>query len=700
MPKLGEAFVVIRAALGPLRTGLATARNIVGSAMRAISGVVTKAVTAITNAIRSIMAAMYKWTKRAMLGVVAAVTLATRSAAKFQEQMAFVATMVTRDVRPTMERFRKEILRMSMEFGEGTDKLAGGLYDILSASIPAGKAIDVLTVAVKAAQGGMTDTKTAADAITTVLNAYGYEAERASEVSDKLFATVLRGKTTFGELAGSLGKAAATSAIVGLSLEELLATIATATRAGIRIDEAMTSVVGVLAAFLKPSSEAQEAVAGLDMELSSAWLQANGLRKAILELNDASAEQLMTIVPNRRAFKGLAAAMKDVEGFSYDVNLITEKYADQAEEARKKTETFGRELKRLWATVRTIAVEFATPLLAPFTKGIEGVRGELVKLLQIVRRNQARISEYGYRAVGALTGVYRFLREKIPQAWDYMAGLIDANRQRFKSWADFVAQETKRAIGYLRQLWDIREVEGFGAAIRKVFADVAAALRAAFDYIKETQVPRIEKALTRTFNAMRPVMLDLGKTIAAGFWTAIKTIPWIFKGWVTEFALEAGRLVKTAVGIRGAMGEQLRLTEIARQRGAGYDPSKAIINRQSINRLMPRWGMLPPEMAGAGFYPTTESQAVRPIRPTGLMKSLRGLGRSFSGTFSGIGHMGEYAPSLAEVVRHRGGRPLEYPQMPATRAVGHYNLDEVVQELRKVNDKLTSIDASNKEVVR
>jgi len=36
-------------------------------------------------------------------------------------------------------------------------------------------------------------------------------------ISDKLFATVKRGKLTFAELAGSIGKVSATAAIAGLS---------------------------------------------------------------------------------------------------------------------------------------------------------------------------------------------------------------------------------------------------------------------------------------------------------------------------------------------------------------------------------------------------------------------------------------------------------------------------------------------------
>ncbi|KKM23183.1 hypothetical protein LCGC14_1617750, partial [marine sediment metagenome] len=49
--------------------------------------------------------------------------------------------------------------------------------------------------------GGITSTLVAVNAITTVLNAYGMEADRASHVSDLLFQSVKGGKINFEQLA-------------------------------------------------------------------------------------------------------------------------------------------------------------------------------------------------------------------------------------------------------------------------------------------------------------------------------------------------------------------------------------------------------------------------------------------------------------------------------------------------------------------
>jgi len=204
--------------------------------------------------------------------------ISIHKAAKFQKSMAQVSTMLDKASMKHMPAYEKGIKKLSIEIGESTDTLSTGLYNILSASVPADKAMDVLTVSSRAASAGLTDTGTAADAITTIINAYGLSADKAADISDLLFAIVKRGKLTFGELAPNIGKVAAMSSKAGFNLEELGATIATLTRSGVRTEMAMTAVKGVLNGILTPSKEASEIFEKrLGMSMNTTTLKAEGL---------------------------------------------------------------------------------------------------------------------------------------------------------------------------------------------------------------------------------------------------------------------------------------------------------------------------------------------------------------------------------------------------------------------------------------
>ncbi len=248
----------------------------------------------------------------------------TKVFADFEEQMANVSTMLDEPAKH-MDRFRQGIRDMSIDFGEGTDTLAKGLYDILSASIPAEHALDVLRVSAKAAKAGITDTGVAADAITTILNAYGLSASRAGDVSDLLFGIVKRGKTTFAELAPSIGLVATTAASAGVSLDELGAIIATMTRNGVRTENAITALNAIIGTFLNPTDDAAKYARKLGFELSSVTLKSIGLKGVFEKISKLPPDAISKLFPNKRAIRGILPALKNMKGFGTDMKVMNER---------------------------------------------------------------------------------------------------------------------------------------------------------------------------------------------------------------------------------------------------------------------------------------------------------------------------------------------------------------------------------------
>ena len=305
---------------------------------------------------------------RGMMGLGAAMAVpmiaGLREFAKFEKSMSNVATMLDAP-KKHIGAFTSEVSRMSVEFGESTDALSGGLYDILSASIAPEKAMETLRVAVMAAKAGMTDTKTAADAITTVLNSYGLAASEATRVSDILFTIVKGGKTTFGELAPNIGKVAAIAATSGLKIEELATTIAVLTKNGLSTEETMTGIKGVINGFVKATPDAIKAAHDLadGLILSGKTLEDEGLLSVIRRLAELDADELVKIMPNIRAFGGMASASRDVRGFSDQLErmfkaagatntafeLATDNMQQGFDEAREALRSLGRTMGEVLA---------------------------------------------------------------------------------------------------------------------------------------------------------------------------------------------------------------------------------------------------------------------------------------------------------------------------------------------------------------
>ncbi|MQY60005.1 MAG: phage tail tape measure protein, partial [Clostridia bacterium] len=331
-------------------------------------------------------------------------TVAVKGAADFETQLANVSTMLDESAMRILPEYRRGLQSLSVEFGESTQTLSKGLYDILSASIPPAEALGVLEVSARAAAAGITDTGVAADAITTILNSYGFSADQAGMVSDKLFAIVKEGKTTFAELAPSIGKVAATASMAGLSFDDLGACIATMTRAGIRTEETMTAINGVLIAFLKPTDEAIAAAGKFGLELNTTTLQTEGLTGVMELLKDATAEQLAAIFPNIRGLKGMAAALGDAEGYARSYALMLESAGLTQEAFAKQSDTLNFKLDQLKAMFNVIRVTIGDALIPVVEDLTEKVMGALVKVKEWTEANKP-LTETLVKWGGGISGV-------------------------------------------------------------------------------------------------------------------------------------------------------------------------------------------------------------------------------------------------------------------------------------------------------
>ena len=265
--------------------------------------------------------------------------------ADFEQQMAMVSTMV--DDPKLMEGFSKGIKNMSVEFGESTATLAKGLYDILSASVPASQALNVLAVSAKAAKAGLTDTGVAADAITTILNSYGLSASKAAAVSDWMFTIVKRGKTTFGELAPQIGVVATTAATAGVGLDELGASLAVMTRNGLRTERAITAVQAIIASFLAPSKEAADYAKTLGIEMSTTTLKSKGLADVFQLIAKLPPDAISKLFPSQEALRGVLPAIKDMQGFGEDIAAMRQSAGATEIAYQKMAATISNSFARL-----------------------------------------------------------------------------------------------------------------------------------------------------------------------------------------------------------------------------------------------------------------------------------------------------------------------------------------------------------------
>lgn len=160
---------------------------------------------------------------------------------EFEHSMKEVQT-ISQAVQQDFEGYSESIINLTKEVPQSANELSKAYYQIVSAGYDGAAGLNLLETSAKAAVGGVTDVQTAADGLTSVMNAWKISAEDASKVSDTFFQTVKLGKTTMGELAASISQVAPLAAAYGVSFEEVASAVATLTKQGTPTAQAMTQI--------------------------------------------------------------------------------------------------------------------------------------------------------------------------------------------------------------------------------------------------------------------------------------------------------------------------------------------------------------------------------------------------------------------------------------------------------------------------
>lgn len=226
--------------------------------------------------------------------ILAAATAGAKLNSDFTVGLAKVSTLVDTTV-VDMNKMRSELIQLSNETGVSVTELTEGTYQAISASVDASKAVDFMRISALGAKAGFTDMTTATDALTTIVNAYGMETERASDMMDRLIITQNLGKTTVDEIGKSIGQVIPTAASAGMSIDELLASVASLTASGTQTSAAMTGMKAALSNIIKPTADAAKVAQSLGLEFTQAHLAQVGWAQFLDEVKTATGGNIETM---------------------------------------------------------------------------------------------------------------------------------------------------------------------------------------------------------------------------------------------------------------------------------------------------------------------------------------------------------------------------------------------------------------------
>ena len=247
----------------------------------------------------------------------------------------FALTKVIADVKELDTNLRRlgtvgvDVAKISPALSKLSDELGGvaSKAELAAASYQAASAgfsdtagnINILRSATKAAVGGLADTQAVTEVLVKTLNSYGMSGNQAIQVTDSISKAVELGNQEWSDYTSQLGRVASIAALAGVSLDEVNAFIASATKNGATAEIAFTGLGATLNTLLQPTKESQEAAAKLGIQWNYGGLQAKGFTGLMAELAvaiDKDKEASVRLLGSQEAMRGaFAAASKDGKDF-------------------------------------------------------------------------------------------------------------------------------------------------------------------------------------------------------------------------------------------------------------------------------------------------------------------------------------------------------------------------------------------------
>jgi len=291
---------------------------------------------------------------------------AAKGAADFDKAMREVNTMMGLG-EGDFQRISKEVRELSKTMGVDAVESARALYQIISAGVPEENAIAFLQVATKAAIGGVTDTKTAVDGLTTVINAFGMKTSDAEHVADLMFTTVKGGKTTFAELAATLFNVAPMAASAGVSFDEVSAALSTLTKQGVPTAQATTQIRSAIVAMVKPTKEMEAAIKAAGYESATAMIKQLGLVAAFEKLRgttDGSNESLVELFGRIEGVNGvLGVTGENAISFAKDLDSMKDSAGASDAAFQEMEESAARKYEHLMAELADVRIEIGNQVI-------------------------------------------------------------------------------------------------------------------------------------------------------------------------------------------------------------------------------------------------------------------------------------------------------------------------------------------------
>lgn len=213
---------------------------------------------------------------------------AVKTAADFEAQMSRVGAIAEASA-TELQAMKQAAMELGASTSKSAPEVAVGMENLAAMGFKVNEIIAAMPGVISAAEASGEDMALVADTMAVSIRAFGLEASQSTHVADVLAKTANISAANLEGMAYALKYAAAPAHTLGLSLEEVAASVAIMSDAGIRGETAGTTLRMALTRLVKPTDETTEVLNLLGVKINDANRNMLPFANIIGQLNEKMA---------------------------------------------------------------------------------------------------------------------------------------------------------------------------------------------------------------------------------------------------------------------------------------------------------------------------------------------------------------------------------------------------------------------------
>lgn len=292
-----------------------------------------------------------------------------RTASNFESAMAEISAR-TGLVGEDLDTIKEAAVQMGADTVFSAQQAAEAFLELLSSGQTAEEALQTLPHVLTAAAAGGIELKTAADAVTDIMAAFGLGVEDAESIVNSMARAASSSSADLSSLQQGFGNVGGVAKQFGLSVEETAAILAIFAENGIKGAEAGTQLKSMLLNMTRPTEDVQTAWADFGVSVFDSQGNIRGIGDVMADLRreiDSGRFTEQQLIENLKAIGGnygLLGLTALTSGQSIEaMQALMEGQTSASEVAAARMNTFAGAAESLKGSIETLQIEALTPFM-------------------------------------------------------------------------------------------------------------------------------------------------------------------------------------------------------------------------------------------------------------------------------------------------------------------------------------------------